>query len=72
MFVELFELDDCFMVEITPAYKDEEELVRNAIIIHKNNLLVYWGDTLPLKGGLKISLKKEDVKVAQERPADEK
>jgi len=58
---------------IIPENKTEEDIIRNAKILHKNNLLVWWGDALELEhqgkflgySGLKISydLPKEDRNV---------
>jgi len=56
---------DSVQVALSPETKVEEELLRNAKILHKNKLLVWWGDTLELScrdkfigfSGLKISLR---------------
>ena len=52
MIVELFLLTsknpESVMVELTPETLDEEKSLRNAKILHKNNIMVYWGDTVEL------------------------
>ena len=72
MIVETFLISDDSIVilELTPETIEEEKSLRNAKVLHKNNLRVCWGDTLELKSsgkyigysGLKISFKlpKED------------
>lgn len=35
-------------VTMTPETIDEDDSLRNAKILHKNNILVYWGNTLEL------------------------
>jgi len=36
------------LVELTPETIAEEDSLRNATVLHKNSLMVYWGDTLEL------------------------
>ena len=35
-------------VQLSPENTDEEKILRKAHILHANNLLVWWGDTLEL------------------------
>ena len=50
---------------LTPENQKEEEIIRNAKILHKNQLLVWWGDTIELEhngkfigySGLKVCFK---------------
>ena len=56
---------DLGLIEITPESKEEEKSLRSAWIYEREKLdVVYWGDTLPSKTGLKIWWKKrrEDKK----------
>ena len=39
---------DSVTVELTPETITEEDSLRNAKVLHKNSLMVYWGDTLEL------------------------
>ena len=39
---------ESIMVELTPQTIVEEKSLRNATILHKNNIQVCWGDTLEL------------------------
>jgi len=64
------------ITELSPETKEEEEILRNAKIIHKNQIQVWWGDTLELDcndkavlyDGLKISFKipEEDINEPEE------
>jgi len=70
MIIELFLLKDkdkkpeSMMVELTPETHEEDDSLRNAKILHKNNIIVYWGDTLelhkPLKGTKPNDSKKQN------------
>lgn len=68
MIIEMYKVDngDSFVtVELTPENELEEKSIRNAKILHKNNLMVWWGDTLEIEydgkvmcyNGLKISFR---------------
>jgi len=68
MIIEMYKIDneDSFVtVTLTPENESEEKSIRNAKILHKNNLLVWWGDTLEIEydgkmmfyNGLKISFR---------------
>ena len=54
MIIEVFLLKDknkkpeSVTVELTPESIAEEDSLRNAKVIHKNNIMVWWGDTLEL------------------------
>ena len=54
MIIEMFSLKDkqknpeSIMVELTPETLAEEDSLRNAKVLHKNSLMVYWGVTLEL------------------------
>jgi len=54
MIIELFLLKDkqkkpeSIMIELTPETIAEEDSLRNAKLLHKNQIMVYWGDTLEL------------------------
>ena len=54
MIIEMFSLKDAnkepesITVELTPETLAEEDSLRNAKLIHKNQIGVYWGDTLEL------------------------
>jgi len=54
MIIEMFLLKnvnkkpESVMVELTPETLAEENSLRNAKILHKNQIGVYWGDTLEL------------------------
>ena len=39
---------DSVTVELTPETIAEEDSLRNAKILHKNQIMVWWGDTLEL------------------------
>lgn len=39
---------ESIMIELTPETMTEENSLRNAKVLHKNSLMVYWGDTLEL------------------------
>jgi len=55
MIVEVFLLKDkdknpdSVTIELTPETLAEEDSLRNAKILHKNQIMVYWGDTLELR-----------------------
>lgn len=57
------ERKNLFIIELSPETKEEEKILRNATILHKNQIQVWWGDTLGLYcndkpicyDGLKIS-----------------
>lgn len=49
MFGEVFEIENAFVVELTPETKEEEKILREMKILHKNRLMVAWGDTLELR-----------------------
>ena len=54
MIIEMFLLKDeqkkpeSINVELTPETIEEEDSLRNAKILHKNQISVWWGDTLEL------------------------
>ena len=73
MIVEMFHLrgekQASVEVTLTPETKEEEESLRNAKILHKNQIMVWWGDTLEIGNqeggitcfdGLKISYRIPD------------
>lgn len=39
---------DSITVALSPETKEEEKSLRNAKILHKNRLMVWWGDTLEI------------------------
>jgi len=54
MLIEMFLLKDgqekpkSVTVELTPESIMEEDSLRNAKILHKNNIMVWWGDTVEI------------------------
>lgn len=81
MLIEMYKLSDGVLVELTPETLEEEESIRGAKILHKNKLMVYWGDTFELYhrgdymgySGLKIFLETEEknnVSVEETEPDD--
>lgn len=52
MIIEVFLLKDknkkpeSVTIELTPESIAEEDSLRNAKILHKNNIMVWWGDTI--------------------------
>lgn len=76
----MYKLSDGVLVELTPETLEEEESIRGAKILHKNKLMVYWGDTFELYhrgdymgySGLKIFLetKEESLSIEEVEPDD--
>lgn len=70
MIIEVFLLKDnaknpeSVIIELTPESIAEEKSLRNAKVLHKNNIMVYWGDTLELgKVRGSITQRKEEEEV---------
>ena len=69
MIIEMFSLKDAnkepesITVELTPETLAEEDSLRNAKVLHKNQIGVYWGDTLELSKptGCRESKQRKDV-----------
>ena len=85
MIIEMFLIDEektecpekrIFIIELSPETKEEEKILRNAKIIHKNQIQVWWGDTLGLYcddkpicyDGLKMSFKIPTLEKTEKRP----
>ena len=70
MIIEVFLLKDeskkpeSVTIELTPESVAEEDAVRNAKILHKNGIMVWWGDTLELgrvNGSVHAKNRKDEV-----------
>ena len=67
MIIEMFLLRDekrnpkSVSCELTPETMAEEDMLRSAKIIHKNQIMVWWGDTLEI-GNVRGSIMHKNLK----------